>query len=388
MRKIRVAFFADMIMDKHDGYSRTIQQLLRHIPSERFDFLFITGHPTMGLASKYKTVCIPSVVVPSTKHYKMAIPHFSKYRLKQILDTYQPDIIHLANPSPLGKFGTQYALKHNIPAVSIYHTHYIGYVKYFLRKVPLFIPYGERYVSQLNKEIYDTCDIVYVPVHDISKELKARGFNTNHYKLWQRGIDVNIFHPKKKDTTYIRNLTQNNKVNILFASRIVWEKNLDTLIDIYHKIDLKKFNFIIAGEGVALDALKEKMPQAFFLGNLDHVELSRVYASSDLFLFPSDTETFGNVVLEAMASGCPVIAANAGGPTGLIDHEESGFLCASHNADDYIQRIYELAFNDELRTSFIEKALHKSAQFSWDHLANIYFEDLESLRSSKQALYA
>lgn len=388
MDKIRVAFFADMLKEKMDGYSRTIQKLLQHIPQQDFEFVFITGTKPEGAATFYDYIYVPSISIPTNKNYKMALPVLAKRRLIQALDIYQPDVIHIANPSLLGKFACEYAANKHIPSVSIYHTHYVSYVKYYLRNIPSLIPYGEKYISNVNKEIYDKCDIVYVPAMDITHSLSMRGFNTAHYKLWQRGIDTQMFNVNKKDINYIRNLVGNKKKNIFFASRLVWEKNLSTLIEVYQKLQLDQYNLIIAGSGVAESELRSKMPQAYFLGNLSHADLSIVYASCDVFLFPSDTESFGNVVLEAMASGLPVVAANSGGPVGIIREGETGFLCASHTASEYVDCIDLLMSNRDMRHRIIDKGLAHVNNFSWKTLSDIYFNDLRTLANSKNVQYA
>lgn len=388
MRKIRVAFFADMLLEKLDGYSRTIQQLIRHIPKDEFEFLFFTGSDTEGAIQYFNSVDIPSVPIPTNKPYKMAIPYLIRNNLTAQINSFKPDVIHIANPSLLGKFACEYASINKIPTVSIYHTHYISYVKYYLRNLPSLIPAGERYVSNVNKLIYDQCDIVYVPVKDIADKLNERGFRTDHYKIWQRGVDLEVFSPQKRSIEYIHKQTGNDKINVLFVSRLVWEKNLKTLIAIYNKIDHERYNIVLAGSGAAQDELQLRMPKAIFLGDLCHDDLSVVYASSDVFLFPSDTESFGNVVVEAMASGLPVVSANAGGPVGIIEDGETGFLCDSHNPGLYIDRIELLMRNDKLRSQIVNKALEHTKTFSWQKLADIYCNDLKSLSLSYYSVYA
>ncbi len=388
MRKIKVAFFADMLLEKLDGYSRTIQQLIRHIPKDQFEFLFLTGSDTEGAIENFESIYIPSIPIPTNKPYKMAIPHLIRRKLTNQIDAFAPDVIHIANPSLLGKFACEYAMAHQIPTVSIYHTHYISYVKYYLRNLPSLIPAGERYVSHVSKLIYDQCDIVYIPVREIADNLNKLGFKTNHFKIWQRGIDLDMFSPRKRSLSYMYNITGNKKKNLLFASRLVWEKNLKTLIAVYNMIDHTAYNMVIAGSGAAMEELQLRMPCAIFLGNVKHDVLSIIYASSDVFLFPSDTESFGNVVLEAMASGLPVVSANAGGPVGILVDGESGFLCDSHKPTEYVERLELLLRNDVLRRQIINKALLHVKSFSWQQLADIYCNDLKNLSQSYYSVYA
>lgn len=388
MNKIRIAFFADMMLEKFDGYSRTIHNLIKRVPSDRYEFLFITGTKPNKKDANYNYIHIPSIPIPTNKNYKMALPLLAKLRLDAALRDYRPHVLHISNPSLLGKYASEYGLKHNIPSVSIYHTHYVSYVKYYLRNLPSLIPVGERYISNVNKKIYDNCNIVYVPAQSITDHLNRKGFATDHYKIWQRGIDTQVFNPSKRNTESIKAITQNDNFNILFASRIVWEKNLDTLIKIYNKMQHLPVNFIVAGTGVAEEELKGKMPKAHFVGHMEHEELSTLYASSDLFLFPSDTESFGNVVLEAMASGTPVVAANAGGPVGILKNGVSGFLCDSHLPDAYIEKINLLIHDDSARNQMIDNALLRVQDFSWDRLTQTYCNDIALLSDIRQPIYA
>jgi len=382
MPKIKVAFFADMLTDDFDGCIRTIQQLVNRIPEEEFDFTFFSGAlPVKQQNRKY--IKLSSISIPFNKGYKMVPPLPNKKLILQELKKINPDIIHISNPSLLGKFVANYANGNGIPLSTIYHTHFVTYVKYYLRFMKPLIPFMEKRVTAMTKGIYDLCDLVYLPVPSIKDDFKAMNIRTDNCKIWPRGIDAKIFNPNKLDARYFKTLTQNDNSNILFASRLVWEKNLDTLIEIYELAEAEKlpYNFIIAGDGGAGNSLKTKMPNAYFLGSLNHDELSKVYASSDVFLFPSDTETYGNVIIEAMSSGLPAVAANSGGPTGIINDGVNGFLCSSHDARDYLNRIERLLNDKSLYDSVRSNGLEMTNSLSWENLAKQYFQDLKQLNS-------
>ncbi len=380
MSKIRVAFFADMLTKDFDGCIRTIQQIVTRIPHEEFEFRFFTGVPPedeKGLSY----IKLPTVDLFFNKPYVMVLPFLRKRKIKAQLQEFDPHIIHVSNPSILGQFGANYANRRSIPLSTIYHTHYVTYVKYYLRFFKALIPLVEKRVIAMTKGIYDKCDLVYLPVPKIQEDFKSMDFRIDNCKIWPRGIDNQLFNPSKKDEQYFKRLTGNANPNILFASRLVWEKNLQTLIDIYELTNEedRKYNFIVVGDGAAKKALKEKMPKAYFLGNLTHEQLSTVYASSDVFVFPSDTETYGNVIVEAMASGLPSIAANNGGPTGIISNGENGFLCESHSAKNYLEKIELIVTNAELKERLVSNGLKMTKDLSWNKLAKLYFQDLKSL---------
>lgn len=381
MKKIRVAFFAEILIQDFDGASRTMFQILNRIPREEFEFKFFCGVPPdkdLG----FEVIELPTFRIPFNNTYRAVFPHFSKKRMRRELAAFQPDIIHFASPSPLGKFAKTYGLKHNIPVTAIYHTHFISYIKYYLRKLPFLIPFFYKHAINITHDFYKDPNIVYTPTRQIIKELqgicKLEGSNL---KLWQRGIEPELFNPSKKDKTYLRTIVKNDNPTILFVSRLVWEKNLQALIDLYDWYEKKNrsINFVVAGDGVARKEAEQKMPKAHFLGMISHEELAKLYASADVYFFPSDTESFGNVVIEAMASGIPCVVADGGGPKSFVRNGETGFLCPPNDVEAYWEKIQLLLKDDSLREKIIVNALEFTNALSWKNLVNAYFEDLKKL---------
>ncbi|KAA8481932.1 glycosyltransferase involved in cell wall biosynthesis [Arcticibacter tournemirensis] len=380
MTKIKVAFFAEILIEDFDGASRTMFQIIKRIPSEEFEFLFICG---TGPDQLYGFDCIrmPTITLPVNHTYKMALPALAQNRLKTKLQAFAPDIIHIATPSILGNFGLKYARRRQIPVISIYHTHFISYIDYYFKHAPFLISTAKSLVADSQKSFYNQCDLVYVPSESISSELVEMGINERLMKLWKRGLDANLFSPEKKNFKALHKITGNSDPCILFASRLVWEKNLETLFEIYDEITKEGLavNLLIAGDGIARKACEQRMPQAFFLGHKGHQELAAIYASVDIFLFPSVSETYGNVVLEAMASGIPCVIADGGGSADFINHGVNGFKCEPYNAVDYAEKIEILLSDKTLRDRFITEGLALSRSCSWDQLVNIYFDDLKKL---------
>jgi len=391
MRKIKIAFFAENLIDDFDGASRTVFQILNRIPSDEFEFMYFTAVPPQnGKSVNGEIFQFPSVPIPSNETYRAAIPYFSKGRMWDALDNFQPDVIHFTSPSPMSSYAKKYGKKRGVPVIAIYHTHFISYVKYYFRKMKWLTPLCESIVSKITHSLYNDLKRVYVPTKEITKDLKKLAkLDGSNLKLWQRGLDNELFNPNKKDTEYIKNkITHNDHPNILFVSRLVWEKNLDELTRLYDFFKKKEtpVNFIIAGDGIALKELKQKMPNAHFLGARGHDDLSRLYASADVFYFPSDTETYGNVVIEAMASGLPCVVASGGGPKSYIQHLETGILCAVNDTEDYYNQILNLLGNKNLRSKIIYNALEFTKPLNWGNLVDIYFDDLRKIVRSRAAV--
>lgn len=385
--KIKVAFFSDILVRDFDGANKTMFQLIDRIPESEYNYLFFCG---MSSKNKMRHLIreIPTMTIPYNHTYKLALPHFRKAELITVLSMFQPDVIHIATPSSLGFFALNYAKKQGIPVLSIYHTHFISYIKYYLKNLPFLINFTEAVIARTYRKFYNKCDLTYIPTHQIAKELEAYGVSTQNFKLWQRGINTSLFSPDKRDRAFIKRLTHNDYPSILFASRLVWEKNLETLFAIYDRVQVLglKVNFLVAGNGVAEEDARARMKDAFFFGFLPHETLAKVYASSDIFLFTSVSESYGNVVIEAMASGCVPVIARGGGSQALVDDGITGFLCNPDEPDDYIEKIKKLLDNYPLRKKMQFEGLEFTSTLDWESLAKVYFNDIKYLAHYSESL--
>ena len=380
MNKIKVVFFAEILIEDFDGASRTMFQLIKRIDPQRFDFLFICGvgpDKIMG----YDCMKVPVISLPLNTNYTMALPALAKKKLKKRLLEFGADIIHIATPSLLGAYALKFANKRSIPVISIYHTHFISYIDYYFKHAPFLIGKVKQAIAGTQKNFYNHCDMVYVPAESIKTELEVMGVEPARMRIWRRGINTKLFSPEKADKPFIQKLTGNTHPTLFFASRLVWEKNLETLFRIYDRIQdsALELNILIAGDGTALKAAKLRMKQAIFTGKVDHETLSMLYASTDVFLFTSVSETYGNVVLEAMASGLPCVIANGGGSADFILQGENGFKCDPFDEEDYFRRISQVLGDETLKSQFINEGLDFSSSLSWDQLADEYFEEISSM---------
>jgi glycosyltransferase involved in cell wall biosynthesis len=380
MKKIKVAFFAEILIEDFDGASRTMFQLIKRIDHRRFDFLFICGVGPDRILG-FDCLKIPVISLPLNTNYTMALPALAKKKLKKTLLDFGPEVVHIATPSLLGAYALKYANLRDIPVLSIYHTHFVSYIDYYFKHAPFLIGKVKQAIAGTQKNFYNHCDVVYVPADSIRKELEIMGVENSRMQIWRRGINTELFNPAKSDKAFLHKLTGNDYPTILFASRLVWEKNLETLFKIYDRIQASalKVNILIAGDGAALKAAKQQMKNAIFTGKVDHETLSMLYASSDLFLFTSVSETYGNVVLEATASGLPCVIANGGGSADFIRQGENGFTCDPFDEEDYFRRISQVLGDEQLRTQFIEEGLRSSSCLSWEQLSATYFDELSEM---------
>lgn len=380
MRKNKIAFFADILISDFDGASRTMFQLINRIPADQFEFLFVCGMGPDNIAG-FKCIRVSNLSIPGNEDYKVALPMLQKNKLDEELELFEPDVIHISTPSMLGNYALKAARRYEIPVISIYHTNFVSYIDYYLGKLPFLINLTKQKARNILNSFYNRCDKVYVPSESLAEELVDGGMQSKLLKIWKRGIDRKLFSPSKKDKNLMKSLTGNDNPCILFVSRLVWEKNLQTMFNVYKLIEEKhlKYNFIVVGDGVAKDDAEKQMPNAFFLGHCDHEKLASVYASADVFFFPSVTETFGNVVLEAMACGLPCVIADGGGSRDFITNAVNGFLCKSYDAQDFLNRISSIIEQPELARKLSCNGLESSKSYIWENLADTYFGDLKLL---------
>jgi glycosyltransferase involved in cell wall biosynthesis len=188
----------------------------------------------------------------------------------------------------------------------------------------------------------------------------------------------------KRDAAIRERLGAGNRPMLLYTGRLVKEKDLEDLIQALHQLRLRGVDFlpVFAGEGPMRNRIEEQIPDSRILGFVHGEELSRIYASSDLFVFPSTTETFGNVVLEAFASGIPVVGVDSGGVADLISDGEDGFIARSHDPGHLALKIEMLLLQPELRIRFGLEARKKAALFSWDAINRRLIDECRDLTLS------
>ena len=380
MKKKKIAFFAEILIRDFDGATRTMFEIIDRIDRDKYEFTFFCGVPPKEDIG-FEVVHIPTLTIPFNKTYKMASMVGMGPFILDKLNSFEPDLIHVATPAPLGYFALKYGLKHSIPVTSIYHTHFISYIKYYTHNTPLITSAFEQLLIQHNKSFYNRCSKVFIPTETMKEELADNGFDTSNMAIWQRGINTKLFNPDKKDEKYIKELVKNDNKNILFTSRLVWEKNLQVLVDIQKMIKDQNlpYNLIIAGDGVARTELERLIPEAHFLGHLSHLELAKIYASSDYFIFTSVTETYGNVVAEAMVSGLPCIVADGGGPKSFIKEGINGFICRPNDAKDYLRKIKLLEEHPDFRDRMKAQCVKDMKDLTWNNLVERLFGDIDQL---------
>lgn len=372
---LRVALFTGNYNHIPDGVSRTLNRVVAFLEKQNVPVLVFgptVDEPPMKHAGEL--VPVPSLPIPGRPEYRISLGFPAKVRCR--LEEFAPTLIHIATPDFLGRKALKWGLKHDIPVVATYHTHFASYLKYYRLNVL------ERGLWHYLRNFYIRCSEIYVPSRSIIDILEEHGI-TENIKLWKRGVETHRFHPKHRSLEWRRSLgIADEEIVICYVSRLVWEKAPDVYARVLTELTQKGYpvRALVAGDGPARDGLKAMLPDnTVYTGHVEGDDLPRAYASSDIFLFPSDTETFGNVTLEAMACGIPTICADATGSRTLVQDGETGFLIEPGNVDAFTDTAKRLVEDADLRVRMGQSARQTAEQYDWEEVLNRllnYYQDV------------
>jgi glycosyltransferase involved in cell wall biosynthesis len=368
---MRIAYFNASLIEEQDGVSRVVYRMIRAAQERKHEVLAFSSSCPPEEERTVPMVAVASIPLPLQKGYRLAMPGY--YHFSKELDAFAPDIIHTNSPCTLGFAAIAYAHSRGVPVVSTYHTHFPSYVGYY------HLNSFEEVTWGLVRAHYNAVDRTFVPTRPILEELQAHGVKRLRYL--PNGFDASLFNPGSRSEAWREAQGASGKLALLFLSRLVWEKDLRVLADTYEQLRAKRDDFVmvVVGDGPAREDFEKLMPGAIFLGHQSGEALSAAYASSDLFVFPSTTETFGLVTLEAMASGLVPIAADAGGASELIEHGVSGLLFPPRDADAFAREIASLMDDPDRRRSIAANAIERSKGYAWDAVLGRLFAEYAEL---------
>jgi glycosyltransferase involved in cell wall biosynthesis len=253
----------------------------------------------------------------------------------------------ISTPGPTGLCALAAAKMLGLRVVGIYHTDFPQYVRILTDD-----SFMETLTWNYMHWFYNQLDVLYVNSEDYRKCWIERGIPRERLRILPRGLDTHLFHPSKRDPRFweARGLRE-GELAMLFVGRVSKEKNLDLLVTATRRLAESQTPVkpVIVGDGPYMSEMKRHLGDAIFTGYLDGEDLARAYASADFFVFPSTTDTFGNVILEAQASGIPVIVSDIGGPRDLVSNGVDGFVTKGLDAADLAEAIRKLAFDADLR---------------------------------------
>jgi len=336
---LRILIVTDAWEPQVNGVVRTLKTTARELHSMGHQVRFLTP-------LEFRTLPCPT-------YPEIRLSLFPQARVNQTIREFDPDMLHIATEGPLGMAARRHALRNDFPFTTAYHTRFPEYVHARLR-LPLKWSYAWL------RRFHGASRAVMAPTQVVVDDLVANGFE--RVRLWSRGVDQDVFRPQPSQRL------DSEPPIFLYVGRVAVEKNVEAFLE----LDLPGSKWVV-GTGPALDRTRERFPKANYLGLLDREELAKVYAAADVFVFPSKTDTFGLVLLEAMACGVPVAAYPVTGPRDVIGDSKAGVL------------------HEDLRSACLaalqlsrEDALARARLFSWRAATEQFFGNLHPRKREAQ----
>lgn len=378
--ELRVALFTGNYNYIKDGVALTLNRLVAFLERRGIPVLvFAPVAAKPAFESAGELVPVPSFAIPTRSEYRIALGLPSKAR--QRLAAFRPTLFHIAVPDILGSQALSLAERWGVPAVASYHTRYDTYLRFY--GLGLFEALGQAHM----RRFYNRVRRVYPPSESMAEIIRSEG-QSRHVEIWARGVDSELFSPAKRDMAWRRNQgLGDDEVAIAFAGRLVKEKNTAIYVSVMRGLVARGLRVrpMVIGDGPEMATMRAALPTGIFPGFLHGDELARAYASADVFFFPSESETFGNVTLEAMASGLPAVNALSSGSNSLVDEGVTGFLVSARDEDGLAARLAQLATDGALRRRMGEAARTRALGYSWDAVLSGLLESYRAvLREARE----
>ncbi|MCU7877216.1 MAG: glycosyltransferase family 1 protein [Candidatus Thiodiazotropha sp. (ex Lucinoma borealis)] len=335
---MRIAIVTDAWFPQVNGVVRTLHKTI--------ELLELWGHEIRCInPGMFRTLPMPT-------YPDIPLALFPYRRLKHLLREFQPDAIHLSTEGPIGWAGRRYCLRHDLPYTTTYHTRFPEYVRL---RAPIPLVFSYAFV----RTFHNKAALTMVATSSMKTALQAHGFKNLAY--WSRGVDVECFIPLEHSVMDLPHPIA------VYLGRVAVEKNITDFLNL--KMPGSK---VVIGDGPALETLKNNYPEAHFLGYRENSELARLLASADVMVFPSKTDTFGLVMLEAMACGVPVAAYPVEGPLDVIKNGINGWM------DEDLQTAVEKALQVDRRQCRIF-----AEGYSWETCTRQFLSLIQSNRTSQ-----
>ena len=332
-------------------------------------------------ASGLHEVLMPGFPIPRYQGLRLGLP--AKGRLLELWSRRRPDVVHLVTEGPLGWSALDAARKLGIPVSSDFHTNFHSYSQHY--------GFGwlQKPVAGYLRKLHNRTDTTLVPTRELRDTLAQDGYR--NLQVVARGVDTSLFHPRKRSAELRRQwgVGENEQV-VVYVGRIAPEKNLPLVLRAFHEMQLvnPELRLVLVGDGPARAELQRQHPQHIFAGMKTGEELAAHYASGDIFLFASMTETYGNVTVEAMASGLAVVAYRYAAAAEHIVHDENGLIAEFGNEEKFIQLASHLA-NDAERVSRLRSKSHLSMlKLDWQNIVDEFEQALARLALKQEVHHA
>lgn len=362
LQNTKRAWFTDTLEDVN-GVSTTIRKMAAEAQDAGKELMVVTsrGEITLDHLPIKNFPPIGEFELPEYELQKLSFPP-----ILQMLDYIQRENfseIIISTPGPIGLTALLAGKMLNLETAGIYHTDFPQYIRILTEDSFL-----ESLAWKYMHWFYGQLDTIFVNSEQYRQSWIDRGIEPAKLRILPRGLDTNLFSPEKSERNFWNQFGSNGAgVRLLFVGRVSKEKDLDILVQAFRNLREEKLpvQLSIVGHGPYSAALAEIMPEACYTGYLSGIDLARAYASSDIFVFPSTTDTFGNVILEAQAAGLPVVVSDIGGPRELVRAGVTGLITKGRDADDFTAAIRRLVLDESLRKEMSGAARRAVEGRSW-----------------------
>lgn len=383
---MKIAVVSDTFLPQVNGVTKTLSKLKSYMDSNGHEYRFMVPRFNRTNDILDNVTCFTSFKFFLYPECKIVLPSYISFSNQ--LKEFQPDLIHIATEFSLGLHGLAYAKENNIPISASYHTDFPKYLSYYN------IQFLENFAWRYFKWFHSHAEVNFCPSKYTKKQLEEHGIE--NVKIWGRGIDTKIYTPSNRSEEERKKygIKKSDKV-LIYVGRIAPEKELDVLVNAVKTLNSSntKFKVLMVGDGPMKKALEQQdIKNVIFTGYKSGEELRTLYASADIFAFPSSSETYGNVILEAMASGLPVVAAYEGGVRENLVDGYNGVAFKAGDSKDMSQSIKKLLNDDGLREALSYNARQHSLIRNWDKIYDNLFENyseaIENYKKKQRQLSA
>lgn len=379
---MRIALFADTYPQDVNGVARTLGMLVEHGSRRGHDFALVTPRvsdgPAPNAAEHRQLFGVPIPIYPD-----LQLARGLDRPGKRMLASFAPDLVHIATESTVGYSGRIWARKAHVPLVTSFHTNFPAYLHdYHMGRME---PLVWRYL----RWFHGASRMTFCPSQDTLDGLRAQGFHPR-LRVWSRGVDTDLFGPHRRKEEVRARLAPGADRILLYVGRLAAEKRVDVVMDAFLRVRERAgptTAMVFVVDGPAAPALRARAPDGVhFTGFLRGVTLAEAYAAADVFLFASETETFGNVCLEALASGVPAVVADKGGVKETVIPGRTGIRATPGDPDAFADACLRLLTDDGERLRLAEGARKEALSRSWeavlDGLLDAYGETVEMVAAS------
>jgi glycosyltransferase involved in cell wall biosynthesis len=371
-RSLRVAVVTETWPPEVNGVAVTLAKLVQGLSQRNHDVQLIRPRQTKTDTgfndSNLEEVLMKGMPIPRYPELKLGLP--SKKTLVKTWTLRRPDVVHIATEGPLGWSALQAAKVLKLPVTSDFRTNFQSYSKHYgvgwLRK-PI--------VAYLRK-FHNATACTMVPTKELQRTLSENGFL--NLKVVARGVDTSLFNLAKRDINLRQSWGANDQTKVIISvGRMAPEKNLDQVLRAFEALRFmgNQLKLVMVGDGPLREQFQLKYPEIIFPGMLDQTDLARYYASADLFVFPSQTETFGNVTLEALASGIPVLAFDCAAARDWVQTGVNGWLVPENYPEGFALQAVEIFKSPSLLAQVTQSTRQQIVRLDWDQIA----EQVESV---------